>query len=129
MKKGFFDKADGIPFPPSWVNQLSLTGNHTITPRQNGFLFDNAGATGSVTFTLPSIRPGYYFGFFVHTDQNVTIASATPVMMVSGIPNAISVSFDVPSERVGSLLHVYSNSEGTYWIVELLTDNAYTVTF
>jgi hypothetical protein len=95
----------------SWYRrQVNKTASYTIDPNrdQQGTLFTNYGASGGVTFTLPT--PGrslwlrqYYFVSL--TDDDVTVA--TPVAD-TGITfnelDADSVAASTSSQKIGSHL-------------------------
>lgn len=121
---------DGISSAPSWRGQVDKTADYTILPGDNGFLFTNAGASGAVTFTLPTIAPGYSFGFFVVADQTVTIASAgsNDNIVTTNDAGADSIAFSTATEKIGAYVWLHTNSGGTKWYVAKMCANAMTIT-
>lgn len=55
------------------------TAAYTLTEAESGKAFSNSGAAGSVTFTLPTPKPGMWFIFFKLTQQNVVIAAGSGI--------------------------------------------------
>ena len=106
------------------------TAAYTVVAADNFTLFDNVGATGAVTFTLPTLANGYLFGFRVQADQDITVASAAgDDMIVFNDASADSVAFSTASERIGGMFVVYPNPGATKWIVEQRSaGSAHTVT-
>lgn len=126
-----FDDIGGTPgnhwYP--WKRQISKTAAYTVVAADNFTLFDNIGATGAVTFTLPALANGYLFGFLVQADQNVTVASAAGDDMVAfNDASADSVAFSTSGEKIGGLFAVYTNPAANKWIVENRSAGANTVT-
>ena len=112
-----------------WNRFQTKAASYTVVAADNLSLFDNIGATGSITFTLPAIANGYYFGFRVQADQTVIVASAEGANMVA-FNNAVanSVAFQTGGAKIGGLFIVYTNPAGTKWIVESAGAGANTVT-
>ncbi len=106
----------GYRFP--WTNFMSKTAAYQVLAGDNFTLFDNVGATGSITFTLPAIANGYCFGFRVQADQTVVVASSEGANMIA-LNNAVanSVAFSTASQKIGGMVMVYTNPAGTKWIV------------
>ena len=131
MEKFIFDDIGqmmgGHWFP--WKRFLTKTANYTVVAADNYTLFDNVGAGAAVTFTLPTLANGYYFGFRVEANQNVTVASAAGDDMIAfNDASADSVAFSTGGELIGGLLAVYSNPGATKWIVENRSAGLNTVT-
>jgi len=112
-----------------WTNFVSKTASYSVVASDNFTLFDNTGATGAITFTLPAIANGYCFAFRVQADQNVIVASAEGANMIA-LNNAVanSVAFSTGSQKIGGQVIVYSNPGATKWIVETASAGANTVT-
>ncbi len=92
------------------------TGNYTIvTPDDNGKLFTNTGASGTITFSLPAATVGqhYYFAigaaFELQVDpqpsENISLPP-TGVLQGNGV--------DIFSNVVGETLHVICAVTGTW---------------
>lgn len=121
MDKFIFDDIFNIPgshwFP--WKRFITKTANYSIVATDNFTHFDNAGAAGSVTFTLPPIANGYFFGFTGLAAQTFAVASNEGTNMV--LLNNASLStatFSTGGQIIGASIRVYSNAAGTKWIVE-----------
>lgn len=105
------------------------TSAYTLVANDNFTLFDNVGATGAVTFTLPSIANGYLFGFRVQADQNITVASNEGNNMIAfNDVSASSVAFSTGSQLIGGMVWVYSNPAANKWIVENHSAGTNTIT-
>jgi hypothetical protein len=112
-----------------WMTFLTKTANYTIQPTDNFTHFDNAGAVGAVTFTLPPIMNGYKLGFRVVADQNVIVASNEGGNIVA-LNNAVanSLAFSTGAQRIGGGFVFYSNTAGTKWYVDNYSAGTNTVT-
>lgn len=131
MDKFIFDDVGGIPgnhwFP--WKRFRSKTADYTVVAADNFTLFDNVGAGGAVTFTLPALANGYLFGFRVQADQTITVASNEGDNMVAfNDASADSVAFSTGGSKVGGTFWVYTNPDATKWIVENHSAGANAVT-
>lgn len=112
-----------------WKRFQSKTSNYTVVANDNFTLFDNVGATGAVTFTLPALAAGYLFGFRGQADQTITIASNEGDNMVAfNDASADSVAFSTSGEKIGGMVWVYTNPGATKWIVENHSAGLNTVT-
>jgi hypothetical protein len=104
------------------------TANYTIVAADNGVIFDNAGATGTVIFTLPAIGLGYYFEFLAVANYTVEVSSAEGGNMITYNNAAAShVAFQTASQIIGGIFRIYSDAEGTAWIVDAPNANTVTV--
>lgn len=131
MRKFIFDDIGNIQghswFP--WKKFRTKTSAYTVVANDNYTLFDNTGAGAAVTFTLPTLANGYYFGFRVQADQNLTVASSEGDNMVAfNDASADSVTFSTGGELIGGMFAVFSNPGATKWIVQNLSAGANTVT-
>jgi hypothetical protein len=99
-----------------WRSFIAKTTSYTLVPSDNGSLFTNVGASGSVTFTLPTLSQNYRFGFLVVADQTVTItAPAANTVVAFNNATATSLAFSTASHRIGGCLVLQSNELGTLW--------------
>lgn len=131
MDKFIFDDLFNLPgnhwFP--WKRFISKTAAYSLLATDNFTLFDNVGAAGAVTFTLPPIANGYMFGFRVQANQNITVASAEGANVVAfNNASANSVTFSTASQLIGGMVYVYSNPGATKWIVENASAGTNTIT-
>lgn len=117
----------GAKYDP-WGAQVSKTANYTILSTDNGTLFDNTGAAGAVTFTLPAIANGYNFGFVAIANQNLLVTSneGTNVVVFNNA-SASTVSYQTAGQIIGGIFRIYTNAAGTKWIVETPCKNAVTI--
>ena len=121
MDKFIFDDIFNIPgnhwYP--WKRFQSKTASYTIVANDNFSHFDNTGAGGAVTFTLPAIANGYIFGFTGMVNQNLLVTSNEGTNMV--LLNNASLStaaYQTSGQIIGASFRIYSNAAGTKWIVE-----------
>ena len=129
-KSPYMDQMFGLPAGPSgWMDEVAKTANYTILPSDNGKLFTNTGASGAVTLTLPALAPGYKFGFFVVANQNLTVSSAAGNdIVVFNDAAASTLAFSTTNEKIGGMLVVESNLDGTKWYASKPCSNTLTVT-
>ena len=57
--------------------RITKTSNYTILASENGAIFDNSGAAGTVEFTLPSASPGLHYSFDTTAAQKIIIRANT----------------------------------------------------
>ena len=97
---------------------VAKTAAYTLTNKDNDKIFTNRGATGAVTFTLPTasdLTDGWSARFFVVADQSVTIASAEGDNVVAfNDAAADSIAFSTSGEKVGAGVEVVR--DGTGWL-------------
>lgn len=112
-----------------YLNEVAKTADYTILPADNGTLFTNAGAAGAVVFTLPAIAKGYFLGFFVVANQNVTVASAgsNDNIVVINDAAADSVAFSTNNEKIGGYVELFTSLAGDKWYVRKYCSNTLTV--
>lgn len=101
---------------------VAKAASYTVNPLVDrcGTVFTTRGATGAVTFTLPSLASGQYVGYFVQflniVDQNMTIAApvADTLVAVNDVA-ADSVVFSTSSQKIGA--RAIAQWDGTQWAV------------
>ncbi len=134
MDKFIFDDSAGLGSIPGghwypWKRFQTKTANYTLVATDNYSRFDNVGATGAVTFTLPAIANGYYFGFSGVVNQNIIVASfETGNIVALNTATANSVAFQTSGQIIGANFIVYSNAAGTKWFVQNESAGVCTVT-
>jgi Bacteriophage lambda head decoration protein D len=117
----WFDDALNYPgchwFP--WKRFQTKTAAYQVTANDNFTLFDNTGATGSVTFTLPAIANGYYFGFRGAAAQTFAVTSSEGgnVIALNNL-TASTLTYSTGSQQIGAMLAVFSNPAGTKWLAQ-----------
>ena len=100
--------ASGQAVTPTVLKTLTATANYTIGSAPGGILgesgtkYDNVGATGAVTFTLPEPAPGLNFAFTVGAAQTVNITAPAGVNMTLGNITSSSTGDTISSSGVGS---------------------------
>ncbi len=121
------DLAGAHVFP--WRRFQTKTASYAVLASDNLTHFDNLGALGAVTFTLPAIANGLYYGFSAMAAQNLIVASAEGANVVA-LNNAVanSVAFQTGAAIIGGSFRVYANAAATKWIVETASAGANTVT-
>lgn len=114
-----------FPYP----NFVTKTASYQVLASDNFTQFDNLGAVGAVTFTLPAIANGYSFVFRARAAQNLIVAS-TETANMEALNNLVanSVAFQSGGAIIGGVFRVYSNPAATKWLVETLSAGAATVT-
>lgn len=121
MDKFIFDDIFNIPgshwFP--FKRFQTKTANYScVIPGDNYSHFDNLGATGAVTITLPPIANGYFIGFTALAAQNFAITSNEGANIVwNNTVSANTLTFSTGGGIIGGSLEFYTNPAGTKWIV------------
>lgn len=100
---------------------VAKTASYTIRPDvdQSGTVFTNRGATGAVTFTLPTPGTrckGWYYRFYGHAGQNILVA---PPTVDTGVTKndaaADSVALQTAGELIGGVMEAFC--DGTSWFI------------
>ena len=112
-----------------YIDEVAKTANYTIVSGDNGKLFTNLGAAGTVIFTLPALAVGpFKFGFLVVADFTVQISSAEGANIVAfNNASANSLAFSTGGAKIGGHLEFFSNADGTKWYVKVRSTNTITV--
>ena len=114
--------------PPALV-EVAKTTNYTIVAGDAGTLFTTTGASGAVTFTLPTLAAGVGPFHFLNTvGQTMTIASAGSLddILTFNDLTADSIAFSTAGNLIGASCTVWANQAGTKWYVR--TYGAHTMT-
>lgn len=94
------------------------TASYTLTPDDFGTVFTTRGASGAVTFTLPTVASEYKgsWALFANVaDQNMFVAGTDEELVIFNDLTADSIGFATSSEKIaGALLAI---CDGTSWIV------------
>jgi len=105
---------------------VAKTAAYTISPAKGdrcGTTFTNRGASGSVTFTLPtpsSALAGYWYQFRGVADQNIVVATATADTLITlNDAAADSVSAETSSQKIGAVIEAFC--DGTSWFANVLS--------
>lgn len=104
--------SDPLPSSASSYTKVSKTSNYTVQQSevQNNTIFDNNGATGTITFTLPVGSVGKDVLFFVSSGFNVIISGATLIGR-----NGTSYT-SASSSTIGSICKLTCTSSGVYFV-------------
>jgi hypothetical protein len=94
----------------------SKTASYAVLAADSYKDFDNNGAAGSVTFTLPASTVGLAYGFAVMEAQNLVVDAPGGVTIYIGAL-ATTAGGTITSNEVGSYLFVKCRS-ATEWIVQ-----------
>jgi hypothetical protein len=79
---------------------VSEPSGYVIVPGDNGLDFDDAGATGAITFTLPGWRPGLRFCFTEAARQTMTVKTTLGASVVTGGASTIAVLTSTVNSRL-----------------------------
>lgn len=101
------------------------TANYQITAADNFTLFDNSGAGGDITLTLPAIANGYYFGVRDFNTHKILVQSSEGSNLIGTTLTQSSASVTA----VGGGFVVYSNALATQWNVSNISSYTQVVSF
>ena len=104
------------------------TANYTIgtvATDVTGTIFTNEGASGAVTFTLPSPVAGTVYLFAGVADQNITISAGAGLGVTVNNAAAASIAFSTSSQKIGSFAAAIAI--GTKWLLINIGTNTATV--
>jgi len=92
---------------------VAKTASYTILPTQAGTIFTNAGASGSITFTLPSPKKQMWFGFLRAAAQDIVITATGGAKINGGSANG---SYTMNGGGLAGALRYHEiYSDGTDW--------------
>ena len=98
------------------LKTASKTAAYSVLTTDSGTFFDNTGASGSVTFTLPTVTDaaGCFYGFAAVAAQNVVVASSPADKMVyDNDAAADTLTASTSGHIIGAALIVWS--DGALW--------------
>lgn len=115
-----------MPFKPVWqskeyggflpyANEIAKTASYTVTVAENGTLYTNSGATGAITFTLPTVAPGLLYAFRCIADQNILVTSTAANIVTFNNAAATTIALQTVGSRIGGELIFRTNMAGTLW--------------
>lgn len=97
---------------------VAKTAAYTVKAEESGTVFTNTGASGSVTFTLPTVATslaGVYYYFFTVAAQNIVVASdPTDKLVVDNNASADTLTSSTSGHVIGAGLLVIC--DGTQWL-------------
>lgn len=115
-------------------NVVAKTASYTVdlNATRSGTRFTNRGASGAITFTLPTpnagdqVRVGYCLSFLGVADQNVIVAAAAGKAVVFNNAAAASLAAQTAGQKIGALIEAMW--DGTSWHLDGATNGVtYTV--
>jgi hypothetical protein len=120
QQMGDYFKFDDDPPGRHWYQFKrfqSKTANYTMVAADNLSVFDNVGATGPVTFTLPPIANGFQVTVRVQADQNVLVTSNEGGNIIA-FNNAVAntLAFQTGGARIGGAVTLIANPGATKWV-------------
>lgn len=92
------------------------TANYSILAADSGTLFANTGATGTVTFTLPTAAAGLSFMFYTDAAQALTVTAGASTTIRSGASVTASAG-NITNSTTGNFIRLTAIST-TQWIAE-----------
>lgn len=111
----------------SYRTRLIKTANYTIAVGDNGAVFDNTGATGSITFTLPTLAANFRFWFRNMVAQTITVSGASGKMIGFNNATATSIALSTGGQQIGGILVVESLPDASAWFAYGLGPNTVTM--
>ncbi|HQO98449.1 MAG TPA: hypothetical protein PLF72_11930 [Anaerolineaceae bacterium] len=99
------------------LNTVSKAASYTVLVTDSGTVFDTTGATGAVTFTLPTVTDadGCFYMFVNTVNQNMVITSSPADKMVyDNDAAADSLTASTASHKIGAAIIVVS--DGANWL-------------
>lgn len=120
LSRQFIFDDDPMGNMTNYPKTVAKTTAYTVTAADRGTIFTNLGASGSVTFTLPTLTRGFYAKFYCEVDQSIVVAAAVGDTIVAFNDIAAdSVALSTANEKVGSSITIWSNADGTKWLSEV----------
>jgi len=94
---------------------LAKTSDYTVKYSDCGKIITTAGATGTVTFTLPAVKRGMHFFFLNLVNQNMVIVADTADTLITyNDTQADSIAFQTDNQKIGALAWVVC--DGSNWV-------------
>ena len=102
------------------------TASYTVTVAENGTVFTNRGASGTIVFTLPAPFANAHYRFITHAAQIISVApDVTDTLVAYG--DSVAKALLTPAGAAGCETEVWS--DGTSWYAVGVTELAtYVVT-
>ena len=112
------------------INRRPVTAkaaSYSVTAAESGTLFTTTGATGAVTFTLPTKAAGLNYWFYNTVAEDMIVASdAADTMVAFNDVTASSVAASTDTEEYGGAFYV--SCDGAKWLAMNVSAGANTVT-
>lgn len=101
-------------------NYVAKTANYTVKPTfdKSGVVFTTRGATGAITFTLPTLNAalaGWFCEFHNIVDQNMVVTAAAGKAVADGNAGATSLTASTANHKIGA--RIRAEWDGTSWLL------------
>jgi hypothetical protein len=107
----------GLHYFPFRRFETITTNYSAVIPQDNAAQFDNTGATGPVTLTLPPIQNGIFMGIRAIAAQNFALTSNEGGNIIAfNNASANTLTFQTGGSIIGGAVNVFSNPGATKWI-------------
>jgi hypothetical protein len=127
LRNDYLSAVSGVPHV---ITVDAKTGNYTITAGDSGKMLTTRGASGAVTFTLPTVTAaftGVDLTLFNAVDQNMGVSAQTAgQIMFKNDVAANSVTYQTATELIGGALKCVC--DGVSWLVIPLAEENQTLT-
>lgn len=90
------------------------TADYTLVALDSGSLFNNAGASAAVKFTLPAVTSGYHYWIRVDAAQNVQVVPVGSDIIRMGGQSSLVLS-NINSTLIGATVHLVADSTANVW--------------
>jgi hypothetical protein len=100
---------------------LNKSASYTVSPAKGDFsgtLFTTRGATGAVTFTLPTPTQAlidHFYDFLSVADQNMIVSAGTNKAVTFNNLTATSLAAQTGGQKIGACIRAFC--DGTSWIL------------
>jgi hypothetical protein len=114
---GLLTLTNGVTVGPNMVQ--SKTANYALVAADTGSYFDNTGAAGSVTFTLPAVATskGFTAYFFCVVNQPFIITAPAGTLVGANSSTNTTYTDGGTGKRIGTSIFAYCN--GINWFIFL----------
>jgi hypothetical protein len=116
--------------PAGALKVTAKTASYSLTDSDfNGQVFTTRGASGAVTFTLPTVTAamaGRYVDFINVAGQNMLVAGTAGELVTFNDLTANSVAFQTAAELIGGACRAVC--DGTSWLIFIQAEETQTVT-
>jgi hypothetical protein len=127
LRNAYLSAISGVP---RVTTVEAKAASYTISSSDSGKLLTTRGASGAITFTLPTMSASYTgvdVLLFNAVDQDMIVSAQTAgQIMFKNDLAANSVSYETAGEQIGGAFRVIS--DGTSWLVMPLAEEATTIT-
>jgi hypothetical protein len=97
--------------------------SYTVLAGDNNTTFTTTGATGAVTFTLPTCQRGLRFRFFNKVAQNMIISAPANTLIAMGAANYTTATYSTSGQLIGAACEVIADEAGANYMFFNLSPN------